>query len=184
MIDRSLLRHKGKAARENLSTEARAEFSRQIAQLIVASPQFQAADTVMIYHALPCEVNLSGLEGLGKRLAYPRCVTKTDMVALFPNGEDAWLSGPFGMMEPNPDKSILIPPEEIDLVICPCTAFDEACQRMGMGAGYYDRFLPKCTNAFVAAVAFECQKATSVPAESWDVPMDCVFTEQAVYYAK
>lgn len=184
MSNRSQLRHEGKTARENLSTGARAEFSRQITQRIAASPQFRTADTVMLYRALPCEVDLSGLKGLGKRLVYPHCVTKTEMVALLPNDEDGWISGTFGIMEPNPDRSLLISPDEIDLVICPCTAFDEACSRLGMGAGYYDRFLPKCVNAFIATAAFECQKAPSVPAESWDVPMDCVFTEQATYYPK
>jgi len=182
--DRSQLRREGKASRETLSAEMRVAFSRQITQRIAASPQFQSADTVMIYRALPCEVDLSGLETYGKRLVYPRCISKTDMIALLPNDEDGWIGGAFGIMEPDPDKSLPIPPEEIDLVICPCTAFDEACTRMGMGAGYYDRFLLKCVNAFIAAAAFECQKTPSVPAEPWDIPMDCVFTEQTVYYSK
>lgn len=43
------------------------------------------------------------------------------------------------------EKSELVLPEKIDLVICPCTVFDEEGSRMGMGAGYYDRFLPLCS---------------------------------------
>ena len=79
--------------------------------------------------------------------------------------------------------SVEIRPEEIDLVICPCTVFDEAGGRMGMGAGFYDRYLPRCVNARIAAVAFEAQKADCVPMEAWDRPMDLVFTEKAVYCA-
>ena len=103
------------------------------------------------------------------------------MTALLPHGEDSWAEGYCGISEPLPEKSELIRPEEIDLVLCPCTVFDEHCNRMGMGAGFYDRYLEKCVNAHIVSVAFECQKAVRIPTESWDKPMDAVFTEKAVY---
>ena len=74
--------------------------------------------------------------------------------------------------------------EELDLVVCPCTAFDEACQRMGMGVGFYDRYLKGCVNAAVIAVAFECQKNAQLPAAPWDRPMDLIATENGVYRRK
>ncbi|MBR4020374.1 MAG: 5-formyltetrahydrofolate cyclo-ligase, partial [Firmicutes bacterium] len=106
------------------------------------------------------------------------------MAALTPKGDDAWEPGAYGIMEPVPEKSILTEPEDIDLVICPCTVFDEACNRMGMGGGYYDRYLPKCENAVVAAVAFEVQKAERVPMEPWDKAVDLVITEKRTYRKK
>lgn len=87
-------------------------------------------------------------------------------------------------MEPVREKSVEIPPEEIELVICLCTVFDENCGRMGMGAGFYDRYLAKCVNAHIAAVAFEVQKADSIPMEPWDKPMEMVFTETCTYFKK
>ena len=92
-------------------------------------------------------------------------------------------TGSFGIKEPVQEFSIEISPSEIDLVICPCTVFDESCGRMGMGAGYYDRYLAQCINSFVAAVAFEVQKTEKVPMESWDRRMDMIFTEKKVYFA-
>ena len=74
-----------------------------------------------------------------------------------------------------------VPPEEIDLVICPGTAFDPACNRMGMGGGYYDRWLPRCVRARVVLAAFEVQKVESLPTDEWDRPVEQVFTEDAVY---
>ena len=97
------------------------------------------------------------------------------------DGQTAWKKGAFGIIEPVREYSSEISPEELDMVICPCTVFDEQGGRMGMGAGYYDRYLKKCTNACVAAVAFEIQKTDHVPMEEWDVRMDMVFTEREVY---
>ena len=50
-----------------------------------------------------------------------------------------------------------------------------------MGAGYYDRYLPRCARARVAAVAFKAQKAPYIPARPWDHPMDLMFTEDGVF---
>ena len=67
---------------------------------------------------------------------------------------------------------------EIDLVICPCAAFDAACNRLGMGAGFYDRFLLKLRpDAFIWAAAFEIQKTDELFSDPWDVRMSRVYTE-------
>lgn len=172
-------------ARDRLPVEARAEKSERIVQRILQSREFQDAKTVMLYRAVRGEVCLDGLEespeSRGKRFGYPRCVSDTEMIALLPRGEDSWEAGYAGILEPLPERSQVVPPEEIDLVVCPCTVFDESCNRMGMGAGFYDRFLERCSKAAVVAVAFEAQKADTVPAEGWDRPMDAVFSEEAVY---
>ena len=139
----------------------------------------------MLYRAIRGEVRLDGLEASpearGKRLVYPRCVSDTEMIALLPQGGDSWETGYAGIQEPVPEKSQVVAPEEIDLVLCPCTVFDEDCRRMGMGAGFYDRFLERCPNADIIAAAFEAQKTDTVPAAAWDRPMDAVFTEEAAY---
>lgn len=172
-------------ARDSLPAEARREKSERIVQRVLQSREFQDAKTVMLYRATRGEARLDGLESSpearGKRLVYPRCVSSTEMIALLPLGEDSWETGYAGIQEPVPEKSQVIPPEEIDLVLCPCTVFDADCNRMGMGAGFYDRFLERCPKADITAVAFEVQKADTVPTEGWDRPMDAVFTEAAAY---
>ena len=175
-------RRRGILARSALDSEAREEFSRRIVERIAASPQFRQAKTVMLYRAIRGEVCLDGLQGCGKRLVYPLCVNGSEMTALLPLGDDAWTVGRWGIPEPVPEKSLTVPPEEIGLVICPCTVFDEAGHRVGMGAGYYDRFLPQCSQALIAAAAFECQKSEVQP-QPWDIPMNCVFTEKTTYHA-
>ena len=92
----------------------------------------------------------------------------------------AWKTGAFGIREPDPVQSEYVPPEEIDLVLCPGTVFDEQGNRLGMGSGYYDRFLTGCTRARVFGAAFACQIVENIPKNEWDHPMDKVFTEQQV----
>ncbi len=211
--ERQNLRKSRIAARDALSAEERDRLSKSIVSCILASPVFRQAKTILIYKGIRGEVRLEALEeavgigaagsseeavGIGaagsseeaehadfaeKRLVYPLCISKTEMIALEPLGEDSWKDGYCGIREPVREKSVEIRPEEIDLVICPCTVFDEAGGRMGMGAGFYDRYLPRCTNAHIVAVAFEAQKADCVPMEPWDRPMELVFTEKAVYNA-
>lgn len=174
---RKSIRKRGIRARDALSPDEREELSRRAVERIAASNEFQNARTVMIYRAVRGELDLSSLVHLApdKRYVYPLCLNTGEMVALLP-GEDAWQKGAYGIEEPVRALSEEVQPEEIDMVICPCTVFDGAGRRMGMGAGYYDRYLPKCRSAVIAAVAFDEQRVASVPVQPWDVPMQIVFT--------
>ena len=195
--ERKALRKAKIAARDSLTAEERDRLSKSIVSHILGSRQFREAKTVLIYRGIRGEVRLDALEeavekGIeaghpdfaGKRLVYPLCISKTEMIALMPEGADSWQDGYCGIREPIREKSQEIQPEEIDLVICPCTVFDENCGRMGMGAGFYDRYLEKCVNARITAAAFEVQKAEEVPMAAWDKPMEMVFTDVTVYCAK
>ena len=168
------------AEREALSSDERLAKSEAIVRHILASEAFRAAKTVMLYRGVKGEVRLDLLPLLapGKRYAYPLCAEGGVMRALIPEGGDAFRPGPFGIPEPDPTRSEEVRPEELDFVICPCTAFDGGHRRLGMGGGYYDRFLPKCTHATVIAAAFDCQRADELPEEPFDIRMDSVVTEE------
>ena len=166
------------AAREALSPAERRDKSERIAARIRALPEYEKADTVLIYNAVGAEADLSSLLTDGKRFCFPCCLSKTEMAAMVPG---AWRAGAFGIHEPDPEQSETVPPEEIDLVLAPCAGFDEAGRRVGMGAGYYDRYLPRCRNAAVFAAAFEAQKLEKVFTEQSDRAMDGAVTEEEVY---
>lgn len=169
-------------ARNDLSPEQRTERSARAVELLAQSGVFRGARTVMIYDHVRGELSLDSLlehpASAGKRFCYPLCVSDTEMIAMVPG---AWRPGAFGIREPVREASVEIPPEDIDLVVCPGTAFDPACNRMGMGGGYYDRYLPRCVNAHVVMVAFEVQKVPALPVDLWDQPVEAVFTEERVY---
>ena len=178
---RLMLRKQYILARESLSPAERAEKSFRAAERIAALPEFRAARTVMLYRAVRGELTLDALPGFplsaGKRFVYPRCVSRTELAALLPG---SWTTGAFGIPEPAEETSARIPPGEIDLVICPGTAFDDSGSRMGMGGGYYDRFLPDCVRAVRVMAAFELQRAPFLPCSGQDIAMDIIVTESAV----
>ncbi len=193
---RKALRKEKIKAREALTPQERAEKSRSICAHILQTPEWKRAKTVMIYKFVKGEVQLTGLEEANealpeaerKTLLYPLCIEDRGMLAIAPGSMDlnsaAWKKGAFGIPEPVPEQGSVVAPEDIDLVVSPCSSFDGTFMRLGMGGGYYDRYLPKCRKADVMLVAFECQRAESIPAEDWDVPVPCIVTEERVLRAE
>ena len=86
---------------------------------------------------LPC----GKAQAQGKTLAYPVCGEAYSLTAAVP-GPDGWEMGQYGIRTPILSRSEILLPEALDLVLVPCTAFDADCFRVGMGKGYYDRYLP------------------------------------------
>ena len=170
------------SARRAMGAEARKAASEAICARLLTLPQVKAARTVLSYMALPDEADLSalhdGLRERGVRLCFPVSLPHGAMEAWEPRG---WVSGSYGIREPDRGSSLPIPPEEIDLVLAPCVAFDEKRKRLGHGAGYYDRYLPQCAQAAVIAAAFESQKLPAVVTDAHDRTMDAVVTEAKVY---
>ena len=93
----------------------------------------------------------------------------------------------FGIPEPVYSGRELISAQYLDLVITPLLAFDTACNRIGMGGGYYDRtfsflrYRKHWKKPRMIGVAYEFQKTAQITTETWDVPMDKIITELNVY---
>lgn len=178
------LRRLGIAGRDGVSPIDRAEFNRRITEAVVKSQAFIEAQTVMVYRHLGGEVDVDGIaqaaQEMGKTVVYPYCADKTTILTLRPLGLDSWKKGSFGIWAPLPEQSEEIDPATIDVVILPCAAFDEHGNRIGMGAGYYDRFLPKCKNAAILLVAYEAQRVTGIAPEPTDIPAGYIVTEEGL----
>jgi 5-formyltetrahydrofolate cyclo-ligase len=87
---------------------------------------------------------------------------------------DALHPGPFGLRQPSADAPELVP----DIVLTPLLAFDAALNRLGQGAGYYDRAFARLTGVTRIGIAWSVQQADSVPIEAWDMPLHAVLTER------
>ena len=167
------------AARRALNAEERAKASEAICRRLLALPELREAKTVLSYRALPDEVDLRALEAeLDARLVYPRCLGGGVIEAR--EAEGPWSRGPYGIEEPDPAASRLVQPQEIDVVLVPCVGFDVGLRRLGYGAGYYDRYLPRCRKALCIGVAFEVQRLELVVTGEHDRSLDRIVTEREI----
>jgi 5-formyltetrahydrofolate cyclo-ligase len=183
---RSLRREIARRVR-GMSAEDRARESTAVCEHILGSPQYAAARSVLMYHALEDEVDLGTLidEAVqsGREVLLPVVgggAGEMKVVSVHDPARDL-RDGAFGIMEPKGG----MPLEDlsgIDLVLVPGRAFDREGGRLGRGGGYYDRFLrrlrpQKAGGPPKLGVAFGCQVVESVPRTGMDVLTDGLVTE-------
>ncbi|MGD8911680.1 MAG: 5-formyltetrahydrofolate cyclo-ligase [Candidatus Thiodiazotropha sp.] len=93
----------------------------------------------------------------------------------------------YGIQEPTYNHSKLVMPWSLDLVFVPLVAFDKEGHRLGMGGGYYDRtFAFKTKHSHLKGpkligLAHDFQLQSQLPVMPWDIPLDAVITEAAIY---
>ena len=187
-MDKTALRHAAYDARKKLTVDERERFSATICSRLRELEAVCRAQVVFSYMAMPEEVELSllhtWLRTQGKTVAFPVTEKNGTMEAWLPDESLRFTRDRFGIRIPVTETARRIAPLEIDLILTPCAAFDDHCNRLGHGGGFYDRFFQRCPDAIRICIAFESQKLPQIPVASWDVPMHFVVTEQAVYSAR
>ena len=154
---------------------------------LLRQPEYKEAKTIMLYVSAGKEVITSKLMLFvllaGKKVCLPLCTdTKNHiMEARLWNSDYRLETGAYGIPAPREDAPE-IKPEEIDLLVLPCVACDKECNRLGHGAGYYDRFIdklrPDCSKL---ALCYDNLVFDKIPTEDHDVKMDAVITEKNIY---
>ncbi|RDV04765.1 5-formyltetrahydrofolate cyclo-ligase [Undibacter mobilis] len=92
---------------------------------------------------------------------------------------DAFKSGQWGIREPMPEAAEVKP----DILLVPLVCFDRSGQRIGYGAGYYDRTiagLRAIKPVTTIGIAFAMQEIPQVPATDRDERLDFVLTEKEI----
>lgn len=180
--NKKALRASIKQKRRALSIEYRQQASRKMQAELTRLPCYQAAEYIMLYMAMQDEVQLDELIAMvlkdGKKAVIPlvtgaglmEAVELSDMADLVPDK--------YGIKTVSEEKRRLIAPDKIDLIIVPGVAFDKAGHRLGMGGGFYDRFMLRASRAVRAALAYDCQLLAAVPAEVHDLTVDYIITEK------
>lgn len=172
------------ANRKALGPEKQAEYSAAISRALMELPEIQGAEHVFSYMAMPNEVDLTVFhewaEEQGIVLSYPVSLNDGIMVARTFDGAPVWHVGKYDIREPEESASYIEDPENFDVILVPCVGFDDKGGRIGHGAGYYDRYLPKAPMAARICVAFEAQSLPEVVKEDTDLPMDRLVTEKRV----
>jgi 5-formyltetrahydrofolate cyclo-ligase len=86
----------------------------------------------------------------------------------------ALVAGPFGLRQPPADAPELAP----DIILTPLLGFDRRGNRLGQGAGHYDRAFAAHPDAWRVGIAWAVQELPSLSPDPWDVPLHAIATEQ------
>lgn len=160
------------ARRNQLTKKEIEEKSMQICERI----QPYLYGKIAAYCAIGSEVDLRYLLFEQVQLCLPVC-TQNTMTFHLVDRNTQFKESSYGILEPI--NAAIVDGNDIDVFLVPMVAFDENCNRMGHGKGYYDRYLA-ATRGKKIGVAFECQK-NILKLHEKDIAMDIVITEKNIY---
>jgi 5-formyltetrahydrofolate cyclo-ligase len=137
------------------------------------------AHTVGLYLATGSEVDVQPLFGdvaqAGAIAALPRVTGRGDSMTFHRwSPGDALEQADFGFRQPLSDAPLITP----DVLIVPLLGFDAALNRLGQGAGHYDRYFSRFPKCLKFGIAWSAQQVEALPVEPWDIPLDAVLTEK------
>lgn len=164
----------------------RARISKSVCALLLSQAVFQKAQTVALFAGLPWEIDLlSLLKETNKVFVFPKVDTSNKSLQFRQVVvSNDLISGPLGILEP-PVTALATNAQSIDLVLVPGFAFDCFGNRVGTGAGYYDRFFSSYPSLIRWGICFHQQfHEQELAHASHDVRMDATVTERGFHPAK
>nr|WP_316656971.1 5-formyltetrahydrofolate cyclo-ligase [uncultured Gellertiella sp.] len=177
---KAALRKERLALRDALTVEARLEKGLMIADF-GAALSFAPGTIISGFLPIRSEADirplLDALAKRGARLCLPVVLDRETIAfrELKPGAE--LVDTGFGTRGPSPDAEVLDP----ELLLMPLSAFDAEGNRIGYGAGHYDRAIDRLRKKGMSprliGIAFDCQEVASVPAEPHDVGLSGILTE-------
>ena len=181
-MDKPELRRQFCTLRECLPPDEVAAASADLCRRLAGWPALREAHTILTYLAVRNEPHLGLLFELLPHVHWAIPRVEGPRLVLHPYDPARLVRHRFGMLEPAPDLPV-IDPTALDLVLVPGVAFDRRGGRLGLGGGYYDRFLPTTPALRVAPTYDECL-CDALPCREHDQRMDWVVTPtQEIYCA-
>lgn len=172
--DKPALRARLRAERDRFASESvaaivpPAAFLERIAPGMIVATYFPIGS-----EADPAALAAAALER-GATLALPHVVDRpTPIRFLAWTPQTMLIDGPYGLRQPDADQPEVAP----DLILTPLVGFDARLNRLGQGAGHYDRAFARYPDAWRAGVAWSIQQVPALPADVWDVPLHAIITE-------
>jgi len=189
MQDHDELRQRNRKLRAALSIEQLEQAAQALAAKIVVLDAYQQAQQVAAYFAVNGEIGLNPLIdhalAAGKQVYLPNLDQESLRFSPYFHAQKMRINK-FRLPEPDVGDEEMLEPAQLDLVLAPLVVFDADRNRIGMGGGFYDRSFAlrkdsRVTRPVLIGVAHELQKVEQIIPEDWDVRLDMIVTEQAVY---
>lgn len=161
--------------------------SRTACRNLIELDAFDRAEVIMVYLHIPDEVDTTDVVLAAwqhdKRVVVPAVDwqrRRMQPVALHSLAEEHLHEDAYGLR--TPAGATPVAPASVDLIVVPALAYDRRGNRLGRGAGFYDRFLA-CTDvrAVACGLAFAEQVVASVPIRANDWPVDILVTDTDVW---
>lgn len=169
-----------------LSPAQRDTAAQAIAPHLLADPSIAPASAILAYAALPTEISLdpfiAAALDAGNSISIPRIDWDTKSMApvAISNLHNDLETGRYDIRVPKTGLATL-EPAQLDVILLPGLGFDRAGNRLGRGAGFYDRFISALHDAghrpTLIGVCYHAQIVDRVPTEPHDHRVDRVMTE-------
>lgn len=176
------LRKQMRAVRAALPASACDARSEAITKRLLGLEELTRADTVLCFASIRNEVRTSALMNAlwcaGKRVVLPR-VLREELGLFVVDADTPLTEGAFAVPEP-PEGAPPCRAEEVDFALIPALAVDPRGFRIGYGGGYYDRLLPRLTQACSCVAAYDFQLVSEVPELPFDEAVALVVTDERV----
>lgn len=180
--EKKCLRQAYRARGAALTTDYRAAADRAICAAVQDSDAWKKAGGVFAFVGMWAEPEtrplLEAALREGKRLYLPRCFPDGIMQAVRVQSLDALSPGAYGIPEP-PANAETAQRGDFTLALVPCVTATRDGARLGHGAGYYDRFLPRYPSTTMC-LCYGKMLADDLPTDENDVLMDHVVTEDGI----
>ena len=167
--------------RKKLSATCRRVKSRKIFRKLFKIPLYQKAEKIAVYFDISPEVETRPFLRTmikEKKVFLPRTDPAKKILTLHRVevlGKDL-RRGAYAIREPKKDRPRK-PAAAMDLIVVPGVGFDRKGNRLGRGAGYYDRFLKRGKKVPKIGICFREQLVKKIPVTKRDVLMDRVITD-------
>ncbi len=162
--------------RRNISSVQQYHASQSVCENILNSQDYKEAEHIAAYFSVGNEINLNTFiqQALsdGKKIYLPRIVEHNIVLTQYTESENLVINR-FNILEP-PATAPRISAEKLDLIYLPLVAFDKHGHRIGMGGGYYDRYLSTVKDHVAPlriGVAHAIQSVDDCLPNEWDIPL-------------
>ena len=177
MIDKPALRARLRAARDAFLASGPSPISPPPAFL----DRLHAGIVVASYRAVGSEADPAlfdqAARAAGATVALPHVTKRAEpMRFLRWDAGDSLEPSPMRLSQPRADAPELAP----DVIVTPLLGFDRARNRLGQGAGFYDRAFARYPAAWRIGLAWSAQEVDDLPTDPWDMPLELIVTERAV----
>lgn len=182
MASNKELRSYCKAKRDALTDAEIEQWSSSICLKVINIVRSYKTKKILAFYPFRNEVNIvpifSVLLSEGYELYFPKTIGNSMYFIRVTDLEKDFSIGNFGIFEPIGD--VELEPSEDMICITPGLVFDKACNRLGFGRGFYDRFFASNIDMTKIGLAYDFQLIDSIDVLPHDVALDYVITEQRI----